>query len=193
MTIKILIMFLSIMQFNSCAQNLGNRDEAKKINNSAMELSFGTTDTSKILISIKMLDKAISIDSSYFLTYSNKISLLFRLNKNLEVIETVNRLSKFVGENSLILFIRGIAYKKEREDSLSDYNLKSALEMSAELKNDFDKMMYSQLLVYFEGKKMALNKCNQLLNDGIILKDEFIELQNLIQSVDDSDPLGINQ
>lgn len=191
MILKVILFIFFICQFNSCAQNLGSKEEAKKLNDTAMQLAFGSTDSIKIKNSIGMLDKAISIDSSYFMAYSNKISLLFQLDNDLEVLKTLNNLSKIVGENSFIFFTRGLAYKKIGKNELSYSNLMAAFELSSKLKDSLDKTMYCQLLVYFESKKTALNKLNELLNVGTIKKEEFSNLSDLIQSIDESDPLGI--
>jgi tetratricopeptide (TPR) repeat protein len=183
-------MLLTLFYFYSCAQEYNERARAMKLNNEAMELSFGKDDSIILRNSIKLLNDAISIDSTYILAYSNKVSILFTLKEYIEVIKTIDKLSNFTEENAFNYLMKGISYKKMGDSVQADSSLKSALLIASKFGTNMDKAMYFELLVYFEGKEVALNKLVELYSEGIINEKLYDNFEEVIKQIDETDVFG---
>lgn len=187
---KLYFIFFIVITFTSCSQD--NQSKAKILNDQAMEMSLGTFDSVKINNAIKLLDSAIVIDSSYLLSYSNKVSLLFRVKKYKEGLQTLNVLSNYTENKSFIYLHKGIAYKYLGEYKKADLEFKNALEISSKLNNYQNKLMYFQLLVYFNNKQVALRELEKFFKENKISKIEYENIKEVILYLDESNVFNIS-
>lgn len=187
MSSKILIMLLTLITFYSCAQKNEKREQAMKLNDEAMSLSLGKDDSISLKKSIKLLDKAITIDSTYLLAYSNKVSILFQLKNYNEAIRTLNKMSDISEKNAFIYMMKGIAYKKIGYNEIADSNLMSAFKLSSDFDTNMDKSIYFNLLVYFKGKEVAIERINELYKKGELDENLYQNYSEVISSIDEAD------
>ena len=113
-TIKLITSFLLIALY-SCGQNAARQKvdpAAVKLNNQAMTLVrfIDNADSSKKAISL--LDKATSIDSNYYLGYSNKLMFYYQLKEFDKLISTNNRLIQLRPSAHDLYLTGGIFYEK---------------------------------------------------------------------------------
>src|SRR5690242_4180186 len=81
-----IILFTCLLAFNSCRATDPDK-RAIELNNLAAQLfQEGKTDSALIL-----LERAIQIDSNYFIAYSNKCNFLWQLNRNEEALRTAKQ------------------------------------------------------------------------------------------------------
>src|ERR1700733_3430849 len=104
MNIRLMLLCLIICLVTACHSQDNRvknvRGTATELNNKAINLSSKNMgDIDSIKKSLKLLDDAILIDSTYFNAYVNKISLLCTLGSYDELLTTMNRLIKLKGNN----------------------------------------------------------------------------------------------
>lgn len=187
MNFKFFALLLIVINLFSCAQENKVREQAIKLNNEAMSYSLGKDDSISLKNSIKLLDSAIAIDSTYLLAYTNKVSLLFQLKNYEDVIKTIDKMSNFTEKSAYIFMMKGIAYKKIGFNELANSNLFEAFKISSNFKVNIDKAMYFHLLVYFESKEVALERLNELYRKGEIDENLYKNFNEVIRSMDETD------
>jgi tetratricopeptide (TPR) repeat protein len=95
----IIFMIMIVLLFSIYAMQINNKNKkynilAKALNNEAMSLyndPYKTHDFNKIL---SLFDEAIKIDSTYYLAYENKATLLSRAQRFNEAINCIKKLQK---------------------------------------------------------------------------------------------------
>ena len=145
--VKLLLLFPIILIF-SC-YNKGEDSNFEKTsfyqdNSKAKELNKAATDTIKYAMppmtkydsvilrdAIILLDKAIRIDSTYYLAYANKAMILQHLNRNKEAIQVLDKITKIQTNYAEGFLSQGLIYEelgnidsanKKYKEAINTYN-----------------------------------------------------------------------
>jgi tetratricopeptide (TPR) repeat protein len=140
---------------------------AIELNNLAAQLfQEGKTDSALIL-----LDRAIQIDSNYFIAYSNKCTFLWQLNRNEEALRTARKATQIKEAMISSYFLVGIAY--ERVGHLDSARAIYAWLIYAVEQHNSNRLLLSEktalveILTVAKGKESGLNKFQEFFGAGL--------------------------
>ena len=165
-------MVLASCDSGTLSESVGVDPEAKSLNDKAMEqysqLVFKSLYESKTELEdvLDMLNQAIAIDDDYALAYSNKASVLVKMQRYEEAIETLDQASKLKSDFAEVICLQGFYYEKIGDFSSAKEKYKSAAQaydnriaVSNQLQ---DKVSRAFLFLFIKGKSAALNEIDSL-------------------------------
>lgn len=149
--------------------------EAQDLTNQAIQIY--QEDYDKLEDAIVLLDKAIAIDSNYFLAYSSKCNFLWELKRNQEAFVTAKLATRI--ENVKSWNILGLAF--EHLNKLDSAIVCYKTFLSTYPSQDKGEQIFLLLFVaVVEGKDKALTKLNEIFGEH--QKDEFyLNIKNEIE------------
>lgn len=179
--VKLLLLLLIII-ISSCINKKGEDNKLKKtsvyqgqkkydskvidLNKEALDtIKYATppmtNDDSVILQdAIILLDKAISIDSSYHVAYANKAMILQHLNKKKEAIQLLDKITKIQPDYAEGFFSQGLIYEEignldsakiKYKESINAYNKK--IEKKNNIRDKLNRAFIMSLLNKKKGRK----------------------------------------
>jgi tetratricopeptide (TPR) repeat protein len=177
-TLKFISVFL-LIAFVSCEQNSTKHKvdpAAVQLNNQAMTLVpyIDNADSSKKAISL--LDKAIEIDSNYFLGYSNKLMFYYQLKQFDKALLTNNRLIQ-LRPNAHDLYMRsGMLYEQLGDTASSKTYFKRSLAICNSVLDTMDK----------RNRNFVMLTTNQAIN--LIMLDDSAKANDILKTLYDNQP-----
>jgi len=115
------------------------------------------------------LEKAIRIDSDYFIAYTNKCNFLWELNRNEEALRTAIRTTKLKKVTASNYTLEGLAYEHVGHLDKAKESYAKALDYSEMHKSDtltyFQKVAIATLLTVVKGKEYGLEEIQRVLGE----------------------------
>lgn len=172
--ISIIFLMILLSPVTYYSQNNLNT-EAQDLTNQAIQIY--QEDYDKLEDAIVLLDKAIAIDSNYFLAYSSKCNFLWELKRNQEAFVTAKLATRI--ENVKSWNILGLAF--EHLNKLDSAIVCYKTFLSTYPSQDKGEQIFLLLFVaVVEGKDKALTKLNEIFGEH--QKDEFyLNIKNEIE------------
>jgi tetratricopeptide (TPR) repeat protein len=141
---KKIILFVSMLIVIACSQNKRdnqysaasqtNREKAISLNNKAMEIVKQESldkrvDTSDLEIAVALLDSAIIFDSTNYVSYTNKASILCGLRRVNEAINIMKRITNLRPSYAEGMDFLGMIYESEGRIAEANNEYKRALQI----------------------------------------------------------------
>jgi tetratricopeptide (TPR) repeat protein len=132
---------------------------------------------------IKLLDKAIRIDSTYHMAYANKAATLSKLGKHIEAIQLYKYIVETIYPGYLEIYpMLGMLHEKMGKDSIAkEYYQMAILKYSDRIndKKDILDMINKAHIIYILNKQKGLNEIDSLIiayptNDELPLYKEYL-------------------
>lgn len=173
------ICLISFLYFLSCTnkrlekgsfKNKKYDEKAIELNANAVEIlgqiisPNNLTDTLKLRNAIDILDKSITIDSSYYLAYANKAIALSRLGQNSKALNTLNKITKLKPDYAEGFSMQGFMY--EKMGNIDSANSK-----------------YEEAIVAYNYRINKANKIEDKINSAFILS--LINRERGLNEIDD--------
>lgn len=154
------------IEYNSVAIELNN----KAMNDITYSI-FPVTSKDTLLLrkSIVLLNKAISIDTMYFLAYANKAMVLRRLNKNKEALQTLRIITKLKPDYAEGFSSLGFAYEKLGSIDSANVCYKSAIiayNKRIQQTNNINDKLSSAFILSLIDKEKGLQQMDYLIDDN---------------------------
>lgn len=177
--IKLLLLFLIILNHSCNIKGDNNFEKAsfcqdqKRYDPKVIELNKAAMDTIKYAVppktnddsvllrdAIVLLDKAISIDSTYYLAYANKAMILQHLNKNKEAIRVLDKITKIQPDYAEGFLSQGLIYEelgnidsanKKYKEAIDAYN--ERIEKNNNIGDKINRAIILSLLNKKKGRK----------------------------------------
>jgi tetratricopeptide (TPR) repeat protein len=168
--------------FHPPAEQARFSPEALKLNEKAALLVNDGNELS-YLEAIKLLDKAIRIDSTYHMAYANKASVLAKLGMHIEAIHLYKYLVDSIYPDYLEIYpMIAMLYEKIGEDSIAKEYYKMAIHKYSERiidKKEIFDMINKAHLVYILNNQKGLNEIDSLINvyptnDELLMYKEYM-------------------
>lgn len=151
---------------------------AKNLNNKAIEILSGVSgepitsqDSLHLESALTFLNKAIKLDSQYYLAYANKANILSKLKRYNEAIEILERIIKIRPDYAEGIANQGFLYEKMGDINKADEKYKSAIGAYIRRLNDPYKIMnkinvqvdIAFMLLFTESKEMATQAIDTII------------------------------
>lgn len=153
--------------FDTIGKHTTFSKKAIELNNKAILLINNGNETD-YMKALDLLNKAINIDSTYYMAYSNKITVLIRLKEYDKAIKTCKYLVTNIKQDYPEAFtILGILYDKLNKKKNAEHYYKKAIKAYTKRINSKEEildMINKAHLIYIMDNKRGLNEIDSLIN-----------------------------
>jgi tetratricopeptide (TPR) repeat protein len=181
--VKSLAIILLMLVFFSC-NNKYDREKAKKFNNMAMEIakSMDKESSSK---AIEYLDKAIQLDSTYYLAYWNKVNILSDCGKYSEALKLLFKIEPQMDLGAT--FLKAELYRKLK-DTLEAKKLYTKFLNNYKFNNTLEsKVLYFSLICKIYSYNKAIDSLNAQSKSLEISTEDYEIIKESLQSLKDQE------
>ena len=185
------IFYFILMACTSCKSQVNQHPASKNVksqadllNDEALKTSEGTCNKDSLEKAVKLFERAIKLDNTVPLFYSNEAEIFCSLKKYKEAIKVLNRFLYYFPLNLSLEVFKGYIYEKTGDidsamicysDAMTHYNLEIQKNP-----NDISIQLNRALLLFFtEGNSQAIAEYNRISkkfpNDESVkfLRDDF--------------------